>query len=102
VAESYVCCFCGQGIEQTDVDAVELIATNLWDRDGAQAVYAHSVCAEQQMAAGQLMPSVLHGTDNNYTLQEVVWGEHRANRVPRWTCLVVIMALAAVAYFVLR
>lgn len=68
----YVCCFCGAGIEGEDTAALHLIATNLWKRDPAQSVYAHSRWAAAQMAAGQLEPEALRDIDNGYSVQEIL------------------------------
>ena len=45
---AYICCFCGAPIDDSDKEAVQLIATNLWAREAAQAVYAHSNCASEK------------------------------------------------------
>ena len=92
--ENYVCCFCGETIDSSDPEAVELIATNLWGRDVAQAVYSHSKCATQQMRAGQFSPDALLDVENNYSLQEVFWGEHLPHStMPKWGCAIVVMIL---------
>ena len=96
---SYACCFCSEAIERTDNDALHLIAQNLWkrdpERDAAQAVYAHSRCAVEHMAAGQLTPSALQD-EANYSLQEIAWGENEGERVrlPLWAIVAVLLALA--------
>jgi hypothetical protein len=104
MAEAYVCCFCGKDISQSDADAIQLIATNLWDREAAQALYAHSTCASERMARGYMTPSALRDTETGYSLEDIVRGENegRQNRVPGWTCLVMIIGLAVGAFFLLR
>jgi hypothetical protein len=96
MSETYVCCFCGNAIDKSDEEAVELIATNLWAREAAQCVYSHSACAEERMAAGQLSPSVLLDGDKGYSLEGIVWGENEAPRyyVSGWTCLGLLIAFA--------
>lgn len=100
---AYICCFCGASIDRTDKEAVQLIATNLWAREAAQAVYAHSGCATDKMAKGQLSPDALLDDERGYSLEEIVWGEDEGRRysVSPWTCLGVLIAVAVGAYFLL-
>jgi hypothetical protein len=100
---AYICCFCGASIDQSDQAAVQLIATNLWAREAAQAVYAHSNCASAKMANGQLSPDALLDDERGYSLEEIVWGEDEGRRysVSPWTCLGVLIALAVGAYLLL-
>jgi hypothetical protein len=99
MTQTYQCCFCGKVIDATDTEAVQLIGQNLWNRgrdEAAQAVYAHSKCAQEAMAAGQFSPfALLDG--RGYSLQEILWGEHDARRItlPRWGCLLIAALLAA-------
>ena len=101
---AYICCFCGAAIDQADKAAVLLIATNLWAREAGQAVYAHSICASDKMANGQLSPEALLDNERGYSLKEIVWGddEGRHYSVSRWTCLGILMAVAVAAYLLLR
>lgn len=101
---AYICCFCGASIDQSDKAAIQLIATNLWARDAAQAVYAHSSCSSERMANGQLSPEALLDDTRGYSLQEIVWGEHEGRRlsVSPWTCLGVLIAMTIGAYVLLR
>lgn len=94
----YICCFCGEAIAKEDEAAVRLIATNLWERDAAQSVYAHSQCAADQMAAGQLSPDALQNDQTGYSAQEIIRGEDESRNVRSWTCLAVVAAIVAVAY----
>ena len=103
MAETYQCCFCGQGIDAADAEAVQLIGQNLWTRgrdEAAQAVYAHSKCSEEAMAAGQFSPSALVD-GRGYSLQEILWGEHdgRRIRLPRWGCFLIAIGIGFAAYF---
>ena len=101
---AYIWCFCGAPIDQSDKEAVQLIATNLWAREAAQAVYAHSNCASEKMVKGQLSPDALLDAERGYSLEEIVWGEDEGRRysVSRWTCLGLLIAVAVVAYLLLR
>jgi hypothetical protein len=100
---AYMCCFCGAPIDQSDKEAVQLIATNLWARDAAQAVYAHSNCASERMAKGQLSPDALLDAECGYSLEEIVWGEDEGRRysVSPWACLGILISVAIAAYLIL-
>lgn len=100
----YICCFCGASVDQSNEEALQLIATNLWAREAAQAVYAHSKCASEKMAFGQLSPDALLNDERGHSLQEIVWGEDEGRRhsVSPWTCLVALIAVAVGAYLLLR
>jgi hypothetical protein len=101
---AYTCCFCGASVDQSDKEAVQLIATNLWAREAAQAVYAHSICASDQMVKGQLSPDALLDAENGYSLEEIIWGDDEVRRrsVSPWTCLVVLVAVVVAAYLLFR
>lgn len=101
---AYACCFCGSSIEDSDKEAVQLIATNLWAREAAQAVYAHSKCASEKMAKGQLSPDALLTAEGGYSLEEIVWGDDEARRysASRWSCLGILIVVAVAAYFLFR
>ena len=100
---AYVCCFCGSPIDQSDKAAVQLIVTNLWAREAAQAVYAHSECASEKMAKGQLSPDALLDAERGHSLQEIVWGEDEGRRysMSPWTCLAILIAAVVAAYLLL-
>ncbi|WP_174842748.1 hypothetical protein [Sphingomonas sp. ID1715] len=104
MSDGYVCCFCGADIEKEDAAALHLIATNLWKRDPAQSVYAHSRCAAAQMAAGQLEPEVLRDSENGYSVQEIVWGEDEGKgvQIPGWGCLAIAVVIVAAGYALAR
>ncbi|BCA58844.1 hypothetical protein [Sphingomonas sp. HMP6] len=102
--DGYICCFCGKDITKEDYAALRLIATNLWEREAAQSVYAHSRCAEDQMAFGQMSPDALLDGTTGYSAQEIIWGEDEGRRVkvPRWGCLVIAALLVAGVYLLVR
>lgn len=100
--QAYVCCFCGEPIGDADEDAVQLIATNLWKRDAAQALYAHSACGLANITKGQFSPDLLHDRESGYTLEEIVWGDNEAKHVPIRACLAAILVLAFVGYGLYR
>ena len=105
---SFNCCFCGNEISEADAHAVELIGQNLWKSgrdEAAQAVYAHSKCSAEAMAAGQFTPSALVDKQKGYSLQEILWGEHRGERIaiPRWGCVTLgCLAILAIVALVVR
>jgi hypothetical protein len=100
----YVCCFCGKGITKDDYAALHLIASNLWEREAAQSVYAHSRCAEEHIAFGQISPDALLDRTAGHSAQEIIWGEDEGRRikVPRWGCPAISVALLAGAYLLIR
>ncbi|NML93285.1 hypothetical protein [Novosphingobium olei] len=99
----YVCCFCGNGIAKEDYAALRLIATNLWEREAAQSVYAHSLCAEKQMAFGQLAPDALLDSKTGHSLQEIIRGEDEAGlSLPRWGCFVIAALIVLAIGMVVR
>ena len=102
--DGYVCCFCGNDITKVDYAALHLITSNLWEREAAQSVYAHSRCAEKQMAFGQITPDALLDATAGHSAQEIIWGEDEGRRVtiPRWGCLVIAALLAAVIGLLVR
>ncbi len=102
--DGYVCCFCGCDISKEDYAAVHLIATNLWEREAAQGVYAHSYCAEERMAAGQFSPDALLDWTTGHSVQEIIWGEDEAKRVqvPGWGCFALMIIIVAAAYALIR
>ena len=44
MAIEYVCCFCGGNIEKSDVAAVGIALSNLWQAAATQGLAAHSKC----------------------------------------------------------
>jgi hypothetical protein len=96
--EDYSCCFCGQTIPDEEDAAVQLIATNLWQRKVAQPLHAHAKCGSEHITKGDFSAVALRDGETGYTLEEIVWGEHEASRLPFWGCLAVILVLAAGAY----
>ena len=100
----YVCCFCGKDITKEDYAALHLIATNLWEREAAQSVYAHSRCAEERMVFGQMLPDALLDGSTGHSAQEIIWGEDEGRRVklPAWGCLVIAAAVVAGIYLLLH
>jgi hypothetical protein len=104
VHNGYVCCFCGKGITKDDYAALHLIARNLWERETAQSVYAHSRCAEGQMAFGQMLPDALLEGTAGYSAQELIWGDDEARHVSlsRWGCFVIAALLVAGVCLLIR
>lgn len=98
---AYTCCFCGSPIDDSDKEAVQLIATNLWAREAAQALYAHSKCSSEKMAKAQVSPDALLDAERGYSLEEIVWRENEGRRysVSPWACLGVLVLLVVAAYF---
>jgi hypothetical protein len=99
--EGHICCFCGRTISDDDEAAVQLIATNLWERKAAQPLCAHAECASERITEGDFSAEDLRG-EAGYTLEEIVWGENEAPRFPFWGCVAVILVLAAGAYAIFR
>ena len=53
----YQCCFCEQGVERADQDAVRITFRNMWEGEQSQELYAHLSCAEERLQQ-VLAPSV--------------------------------------------
>ncbi|APH73212.1 hypothetical protein BSQ44_18925 [Aquibium oceanicum] len=62
------CWFCGEGIDETDREAVEVSVRNLWkdeDDDRRQCFYLHSICAVDRLQGATMMFSLDVFSDPN-------------------------------------
>ena len=89
------CTFCGDRVLLDDEDAVELIATNAWNRHAARSFFAHSSCAAQLMARGGMRPATLVGIGDGQSLEEVVADlpPSTINTKQRWLLVLTVSVL---------